>query len=341
MSERSYVVKIGTVTSSEEIATYGVGQGSVLGPTLFLIYINSLCHMNLQSAQIVSYADDTALLFSGDTWNNVGRTTEHGLSRVATWLDNNLLTLNISKTSYICFSLNKRTQPSQDFKIKIHTCNDFHNTNCTCLKINKVSNIKYLGVILDQKLSWHPHLDLLMGRVRKLMWTFKSLRHVATKDLIQQIYISLAQSILIYCLPIWGGATKVKFLELERVQRALLKLMLLKPLRFPTASLYTTTDLLSVRKLYVLQIVLKKHKSLPFNLSSIKTRRKNKAALEPTVNTTFATRQYSKQSSRIYNILDKELQIYHLTYHECKNTISEWLRTKSYEEIESILHTIA
>ena len=340
LTERRYVVKIGLATSSEEIVTYGVGQGSVLGPTLFLIYINNLCNMSIKDAHIFSYADDTAIVFSGESWNSVGRTAECGLSVVASWLDRNLLTLNIAKTNYICFSISNRSQPLQDLQIRIHTCSDSFNNTCSCLNINKVSNTKYLGVMLDQRLSWHLHLELIMSRVRKLIWTFKLLRHVAWKDLIRQIYVSLGQSILMYCLPVWGGATKTKFLELERAQRALLKVMLFKPLRFPTESLYLTSNLLSVRKLYILQVVLKKHKSLPFILSRAQTRRKNNVAPEIPVKTTFATRQYTKQSSHIYNILNKEANIYSMTYHDCKKTLTQWLTNKDYEKIESILHTI-
>lgn len=340
LSERRYVVRIGLVTSSEETVTYGVGQGSVLGPTLFLIYINTLCNMALEDAHIFSYADDTAIVFSGKSWDSVGRIAERGLSIIASWLDHNLLTLNVSKTNYICFSIYNSSQPTQDLQIKIHTCSEPSNNTCTCLKISKVSSTKYLGVMLDQRLSWHLHLELIMNRVRKLIWTFRSLRQVATKELITQIYVSLGQSIIMYCLPIWGGATKTKFLELERAQRALLKVMFFKPLRFPTESLYLATNLLSVRKLYILQIVLKKHKSLPFIPARKQTRRKNKAAPETPVKTSFATRQYTKQSSHIYNILNKETNIYSMSYHNCKKTIIQRLTNKTYNEIESILHTI-
>lgn len=255
LTGRKQKVKIGEFISADENITYGVPQGSVLGPTLFLIYINYLSSMTLTGGHVFSYADDTALIFTGKTWECARKHAEAGLLQVATWLNVNLLTLNTLKTNFICFSIYDCTQPSENFKIKIHKCMSLNNPDCTCTHIDKVQHTKYLGVILDHRLSWHMHTELIMNRVRKLIWTFKTLRHVTTKDLLNQIYISLAQSVLGYCLPLWGGATKVKFLELERAQRSLLKVMFFKPYRFPTEQLYLTAGLLSVRKLYLLHLI--------------------------------------------------------------------------------------
>ncbi|CAB3243932.1 unnamed protein product [Arctia plantaginis] len=75
-----------------------------------------------------------------------------------------------------------------------------------------------------------------------------------SKTNVNKIYIALAQRVITYCIPVWGGATKTHFLEVERAQRSLLKVMYLKPYRFPTNILYMTCSLLSVRKLYVLNL---------------------------------------------------------------------------------------
>lgn len=83
--------------------------------------------------------------------------------------------------------------------------------------------------MIDQRLSWHAHIELLMNGARKLYWIFKI--HVAHKNVLK-IYTSLAQSIISYCIPVWGGATKTKILELERAQRSLIKVMYFKPYRY-------------------------------------------------------------------------------------------------------------
>lgn len=270
LSDRKQRVKVGDYLSEETNVTFGVPQGSVLGPTLFLLYINGLSGIGLNNAKVFSYADDTAVVFTGNSWSEVALLAEAGMTQIAKWLQNNLLSLNTAKTNYICFSISNRTQPKPDFKIKVHTCDD--SSKCQCPSIVRVTETKYLGVVVDQRLSWYPHLDLVNVRIRKLCWIFKTLRHVVPKsvpnkkdkprNLLNEIYMALVQSILTYCIPVWGGAAKTKFIDLERGQRALIKIMYFKNIRYSTQSLYHDSGLLSVRKLYIIKTVLKMHKLL-------------------------------------------------------------------------------
>lgn len=269
LKDRRQQVKIGQSVSLSADVLYGVPQGSVLGPTLFLVYINDLCNMNIDNGRVFSYADDTALVFSGPSWKEVQVAAELGLGRVAKWLENNLLSLNTSKTQYICFSIYNNSQPERDFNIKIHVCGNRDNDHCTCLSIEKVPSTKYLGVIIDQRLSWSAHIDLVGNRIRKLTWIFKTLRHVASVSLLTRIYVTLAQSIITYCIPIWGGAFKTKFIDIERSQRHLIKVMFFKPYRFPTDKLYKMSNLLTVRKLYILFTILRLHKRLRYDSSEL------------------------------------------------------------------------
>lgn len=335
LTNRIQKTKIEGHISEDHLVTYGVPQGSVLGPTLFLIYINDLCNYRIDRGNIFSYADDTAIVFSEKSWEAVHNVAEAGLSKIYNWLNHNLLTLNTLKTNYICFAINNRSQPMLS-TIKIHSCKSPHN-ECTCPLIEKVTHTKYLGVIIDQRLSWHRHLELTTCRIRKLIFTFKNLRHVAPRDLINQIYISLGQSILNYCIYIWGGASKVKFLELERAQRSLLKVMYFKPYRFPTQELYNNSKLLSVRKLYLLNLILTKHKSMPY--IPINKRRKD-IVDSYSVRTSFAQHQYKKQSVFIYNKVNKLLKIYPLLLIQCKKKVTEWLLTLNYDEVEDLFKVI-
>lgn len=339
LSNRVQQVKLNETLSSCSSIEYGVPQGSVLGPTLFLIYINDLCSMSLENGKVFTYADDTALVFYDSSWSDLKSKTETGLRQVASWLHNNLLTLNLSKTNYISFSILDAHQPDTNFNIKMHTCEQYPRvlTNCNCSNICKVSQVKYLGIILDQRLSWHPQIDLVISRLRKLIWIFKKLRHASSPSLIRNVYLSLAQSILLYCIPVWGGAGKTKFLELERAQRLLLKIMLFKPMLFSTTELYKTVQVLSVRKLYILSTILRRHKSTPFVAYNRATRRIPDVAIAPAVKTKFAQFQYVSISIYLYNKINKNLNIYSLTLSECKSIITDWLNTLDYTKTESAL----
>lgn len=338
LSNRKTRVKIGSIISSESTVTYGVPQGSVLGPTLFLAYINGLCGLQIEGGDIFSYADDTAIVFSADDWEQLKNRVETGLVKIASWLNKNLLTLNVLKTNYICFTKYNNTQPPDNFKIKLHYCDNHLVSDCSCTELKKVFNARYLGVMLDQRLSWNHHIELLIGRVRKLIWTFKTLRHIARMGLLHKIYFALAESVITYCISVWGGATKTSFLNLERAQRALLKVMFFLPYRFPTDSLYLTSGILSVRRLYLLRIVTRKHKSISYDPRKTNRRTIVNVVSQPRVKSVFAKRQFVSQSAYIYNTLNKKLNFYPLAYIECKNRLKTWLITTTYEEIESMIH---
>jgi hypothetical protein len=337
LQDRTQAVRIDVHVSDEETVKFGVPQGSVLGPTLFLIYINELCNLQVVGGRIFSYADDTAIVFSGKTWDDVYNKAATGLMRVSEWLRDNLLTLNIQKTNYICFALYNTSQPRNDMTIKLHCCSDSNAHTCNCPAINKVSQTKYLGVILDQRLCWRPHLEELISRVRKLIWVFKSLRHIMPSSLLNKIYFALAQSIISYCIPIWGGAAKTDLLALERAQRCLIKVMYFKPRRFPTHALYKISNLLSVRKIFVLNLILNYHKRLPYKEPPQNKRRKVRVAPTPLVRTAFAQRQYPFLSAYMYNKLNTLLEIYPMQSYKCKKTLIQWLDKLTYDEIENLL----
>lgn len=292
--------------------------------------------MKPDNGRVFSYADDTAIVFSGDTWKSVYHSAEKGLFEIANWLNAHLLALNISKTKYIAFTNYNTTQPGPNLTLKIHTCHNIFSTNCPCKNIEKVTHLKYLGIIVDQRLSWHTHTDMVMARTRKLIWIFKNLRYVTTKKMLTEIYVALAQSILIYCIPVWGGATKTKFLELERAQRSLIKVMYTKPYRFPTTELYSLSGILTVRKLYIIHAVLKLHKVLPYDPHFQERRRKYRVPVE-FVKTKYAKRQFRANSAALYNKINKTMNIYPMTTKDCKKAIVQWLKLKTYDDIELLL----
>lgn len=337
---RTQRVKLDDKTISKDVSTseYGVPQGSVLGPTLFLIYINDLTNLKLLNGRVFSYADDTALLFHDDNWNDVFKKAEIGLTKVIKWLKLHLLSLNTSKTNYIAFSIRDNTQPDEKLSITAHTCLS-NNLTCNCSLIEKVKSTKYLGIIIDKNLSWYPQLELVANRARKLIWLLKFLRDISNKDLIIYIYKTLVQSILTYCLPIWGGTYKTKFIGIERAQRAILKVILRKRKSFSTYELYKQANVLTVRQLYILQCILRVHKNLPINTKTLEKRNRYAVIKFKTSNTVFASNQFCNSSISIYNKINRVLNLYGMTYKECKKTTTSWLKSLSYEDTEELLKT--
>lgn len=335
LSERKQRVRISNQTSDYLSVNFGVPQGSVLGPTLFLIYINDLCQLKLNQSKLFAFADDTALIFQGNTWDEVIDVSQDGLSQVSSWLQNNLLTLNISKTKYLTFRISDRTKMTPR-NLVLHYCG---NTvpYCSCPKIEQASKIKYLGTIIDDQLSWSYQINAICGRVRKLMFIFKKLKAVADSATIRTIYIGLCQSILNYCIISWGSAAKTLLIKVERAQRAVLKVAYKKPFRYPTSLLYEETKYLTVRQLYILATTLRFHRTAKQTLCEpLRSTRRNVWNI-PSRKTTFAQRSFYNNGAYLYRLLDKKLKILLLSRYQCRNTITCFLQTQGYDETEKIM----
>lgn len=233
--------------------------------------------------------------------------------------------------------MNSATLPQHRYRgIKAHTCSS--HTPCTCLPVTRAHTIKYLGVLIDQHLKWDQHINALIPKIRKLIYVFKNLNSCADLNALKVVYFALCQSLLSYCISAWGGAAKTIVLPLERAQRAVLKVMTKKPFRYPTKQLYSDTLVLTVRQLFIMMTVLRKHSRVPYD-PTIKSRkrRSDRVCFIHRHRTTFVSRHFKVFSSKIYNKVNKILDIYPNTKRIAKFNIQKWLLTLNYSETESLL----
>ena len=142
--------------------TCGVPQGSILGPKLFILYINDICNAST-SLKFILFADDTNVFYSGVDIHIICECISRELDKLHVWLSVNKLSLNVDKTNFILFG----------------NCKNIDNVciSMTNRIITRVRAIKFLGVIIDEKLTWKDHISLVRSKLSKTVGILYIIRH--------------------------------------------------------------------------------------------------------------------------------------------------------------------
>ena len=185
-------------------------QGSILGPKLFILYINDICNVS-EIFKYVLFADDTNIFCSDNNLHNLMMTVNKELKKLCDWFAVNKLSLNLNKTNYMIFNKTKQA-PTVDISIQN-------------FKIERVYVTKFLGVMIDEDLNWKNHISYVKTKVSKNVAVLYKARRYFNVNAMRMLYCSLVLPYLLYCLEVWGNNYKTNLISLYVLQKKAVRLI--------------------------------------------------------------------------------------------------------------------
>ena len=220
---------------------YGVPQGSILGPLLFLVYINNLTDA-VKNSDVTLYADDTVLYCFSKDPVLLAKNLNEDLSSVSQWLHGNKVTLNLDKTKSMIIGSNRKLSNITSFSLSVSD-ND----------INTVPSFKYLGVMISTNFTWVNHIEYISSKINKNLGLLRRIKHLLPYEARLLFYNSLILPIFDYADLIWGDKDNIVLMsDLQILQNKTAKIILDRPLHSSATDALSTLGWLNLeqRRIY-------------------------------------------------------------------------------------------
>ena len=260
LENREQYVSVNGKDSSSRPLRFGVPQGSILGPLLFVIYINDIPEIN-KLAHFILYADDANIIITGDNIAEVKHKAEELGKILLRWVDCNGLALNLRKTTYMIFSKHRNV----DLEMKIGN-----------YKIDRKHEARFLGVIVDDKLNWSKHISAVKAKMSRYVGIMYKIKRYLPHRARLQTFQSFVQSHLNFCPLVWGFSAKANIESLFAVQKKAMRAIMpgyvnyfYKDGQLPThtRSAFVNNEILTVHGVVAKNSVLFMHKIRKFPMS--------------------------------------------------------------------------
>ena len=246
LSQRKQYVSVGTSKSDDLYITHGVPQGSVLGPLLFLLYINDFNNCS-KFFEFHIFADDTNLFCTNRSLSALELSINENLNCVTSWLIANKLSLNIDKTNFVIFH---SRQKAISHKIRLLINNQ---------ELEQVKCIRYLGVYFDRHLTWKNHVQHICTKIKRSVGILSKIRHFVPMTILIQLYYTLIFPYLSYAVTTWGNTYVSTLKPLTTLQKKAVRLITFSEFNAHSSPLFFKLEILKFTDVVFLQNALFMH----------------------------------------------------------------------------------
>ena len=238
---RKQFVQFNKSCSAPQTLVCGVPQGSILGPLFFMLYVNDLYNVSSSLSKILLFADDTNILISHKDPTCLTDIANTELDKINSWFKANKLSLNIKKTNFMIFKTFKKENviiepPSIDSK-----------------QLERLTQTSFLGVVLDQHLSWKPHISELATKIAKSAGVIFKCRFYLPKKCLLSLYYALVYPYLHYCNLVWGSSYVTNLHRLTLIQKRVVRSIAKAEFLSPSEPIFKELKILKVMEINSLQ----------------------------------------------------------------------------------------
>ena len=302
LTNRNQYVIADDHSSGMRLITCGVPQGSVLGPVLFLLYINDICNVS-NLLKFVLFADDTNIFCSSTSLHDLQDTINRELDKLFVWFSVNRLSLNLGKTNYMLF---RSRPPDNELALKINN-----------VVLPRVAATTFLGIIIDDKLSWKPHIQSVKSKLSSVLSIMYKASKLINTTGMYTLYCSLFHPYLSYCNEIWGNTYTSNVKCLFTLQKKAIRLICNADRLAHTNAMFKDMSILKLSEFvkYKTAIVMFNiiHGTLPIQLQmrftkSVYSTRQTKSFVMVQVRTNLKAMCLSVHGVKLWNTLPDDIK---------------------------------
>ena len=276
LSGRKQCVDLNGILSSSKDINISVLQGSILGPILFLCFINDLPNCTLLSSFL--FADDTAVLASHKNLNELVTLVNNELQKISNWLRSNRMAINVSKTKYILFRTRGKKFELQDLDVRLNTNEIGKDENpALVFPLERVHSnhenpamrsYKLLGVHFDEYLSFEQHVSFLCAKLSKMLFCIRRAVNHLSENSLKSLYIAFIHSNLLYCSNIVSCTSKSNIQKITKIQKKAIRVITKSNYNDHTAPLFQRLGLMTYENIITYNRLVFMH-SIEYNYAPI------------------------------------------------------------------------